>query len=93
MWYTIIREIIWDPKKQTQLQKDRNIDFEEIKALIETNNYLAILENPTHPDQTIFLLDYKSYTHVLVVKIEKEKLIFKTCYPSRKFHKRRGEFI
>lgn len=86
-------EIVWDPKKQAKLRKERDIDFEEIKALIEDKKYLAILENPNNPEQTIFLMDYKSYVHVLIVKIEIDKMIFKTCYPSRKFHNRRGDYL
>jgi uncharacterized DUF497 family protein len=86
-------KIKWDPKKQAKLRKERDIDFEEIKALLEDQKYLAILENPNNPEQTIFLLNYKSYIHVLIAKIEEEQIIFKTCYPSRKFHNRRGEFL
>lgn len=85
-------KIIWEPKKEAKLKKERNIDFEEIKGIIEDGKYLAVLYNPTKPNQSLFLLNYKAYVHVLVVKIEPDKMIFKTCFPSRKFHNGKGKY-
>jgi uncharacterized DUF497 family protein len=87
-------EIIWDPQKQERLKRERGIDLDEIKGLIENDCYFEILENPSNPGQFLIPLEYKSYVHVVIVKIEPEKIIIKTCYPSRKARKkyiRRGK--
>jgi uncharacterized DUF497 family protein len=81
-------EIIWDPKKQERLKRERGIDLDEIAGLIENNSYLEILENPSQPGQYLMPIEYKSYIHIVVVKIEPDKIIIKTCYPSRKASKK-----
>ncbi len=77
-------EIIWDSNKYLKLRLERNIDLEEIRGLIESKQYLEILENRKRPDQVLIVLEYKSYVHVVPVKIEKTKMIIKTCFPSRR---------
>ena len=77
-------EITWDPQKQDKLKRERGIDLDEIKALIEYNRYFEILEHPSKPGQYFIPVEYKSYVYVVVIKIETEKIIIKTCYPSRK---------
>ena len=80
--------ITWDPQKQEKLKRERGIDLDEIKALIENNYYFEILEHPSKPGQYLIPLEYKSYVHVAVVKIEQNKMIIKTCYQSRKASKK-----
>jgi len=77
-------EIIWDPAKQAKLKRERGIDLDEIRALIENYSYFEILEHPSKPAQYLIPIEYKSYIHVVVVKIEQSKMIIKTCCPSRK---------
>jgi uncharacterized DUF497 family protein len=77
-------EITWDPHKQEKLKRERGIDIEEVKALIEYNRYFDILEHPFKPGQYFLPFEYKSYVYIAVVKIETNKMIIKTCYPSRK---------
>jgi hypothetical protein len=77
-------EITWDPGKQDRLKRERDIDLDEIKALIEYKRYFEILEHPSKPGQYLIPLEYKSYVYVAIVKIETDKMIIKTCYPSRK---------
>lgn len=81
-------EIIWDSQKQRRLKHERDIDLDEIKGLIENGCYFEILENPSKAGQYLIPLEYKSYVHVVVVKIEPDKIIIKTCYPSRKAGKK-----
>jgi len=81
-------EISWDPRKREMLWNTREIDLDEIKGLIEAGKYFEVLENPSRPDQYLLPLEYKSYVHVVVVKIEAEQMTIKTCYPSRKAHKK-----
>ena len=81
-------EIIWDPLKQAKLKLERGIDLDEIKGLIENEKYFEVLEHPTRPDQGLVILEYKSYVHLVPVKIEPGKMIIKTCYPSRKANRK-----
>ncbi len=77
-------EIIWDLQKEVKLKRDRAIDLDEIRALIENYSYFEILEHPSKPGQYLIPLKYKSYVHIVVVKIDQNKMIIKTCYRSRK---------
>ena len=81
-------EIIWDPQKQAKLKLERGIDLDEIKGLIENKNYFEILDNDSRSGQALIVLEYKSYVHLVPVKIEASKMIIKTCYPSRKANKK-----
>ena len=81
-------EIFWDPHKRQKLWITRGIDLDEIKGLLENEKYFDVLENPSRPGQYFMLVEYKSYAHVVVVKIESGKMLIKTCYPSRKMHKK-----
>lgn len=80
--------IIWDDKKYWKLKVDRDIDLDEIKILLESRQYFEILENPSRKDQFIIPLSYRKYVHIVAIKIVDDELIIKTCYPSRKAHKK-----
>jgi uncharacterized DUF497 family protein len=84
-------KIIWDDKKYRKLKADRGIDLDEIKILLEGKQYFEILENPSRTDQFIIPLLYRNYVHIIVIKIVDDELIIKTCYPSRKAHKKYHE--
>ena len=81
-------KIIWDSKKYKKLKDERGIDLEEIKILIENKQYFDILENTSREGQLIVPLLYKNYVHVVAVKMNDDEIIIKTCYPSRKAHKK-----
>ena len=81
-------EIIWDPLKQIKLKIEKGIDLDEIKELIENENYFEVLEHEARLDQGIIVLEYKSYVHLVPIRIEPNKIIIKTCYPSRKANKK-----
>ena len=84
--------IIWNEKKNERLRSNRGISFEDVEKIILEKVYKDILENPANPDQMIFILDLKGYTHVVPFIIDKENnLILKTIFPSRKFHKIYGK--
>jgi hypothetical protein len=51
-----------------------------------------VLENPTHPEQMIFVVPFKEYTYVVPFVIDNDdNVVLKTVFPSRKFHKLYGE--
>ena len=81
-------KIIWDPKKSIKLKEERGIDLDEIKILIENKQYFDVLENTSRDEQLIVPLLYKNYVHIVVIKMSNDEIVIKTCYPSRKAHKK-----
>lgn len=80
--------IHWDEAKNKKLKETRGVSFEHVAHMILEKKYLAVLENPAHPDQMIFIVRYKSYTYVVPFVIDTDdNIILKTIFPSRKFHK------
>jgi uncharacterized DUF497 family protein len=81
-------DILWNEAKNAKLKVSRGIAFEDVAELILNKQYDAILENPTRPGQMIFVLKMKGYTYVVPFVIdEKDNIVLKTVFPSRKFHK------
>ena len=80
----------WDPEKNEILKKERGISFEEITYLIESGQIINIEENPSRPNQKIYILEIDSYI-IVVPYVENENEIFlKTAFPSRKYTKLYG---
>ena len=84
-------DIIWDKEKNDCLQVSRPISFEEICGKILDGNSIDILENPTRDNQMYFIMKINDYTWVVPFLIDdKERIVLKTAFPSRKFHNRYG---
>ena len=84
-------DITWDKKKNSWLQVNRRISFEEISGKLLNGNYIDILENPTRDNQMYFIMKINDYTWVVPFLIdEQERIVLKTAFPSRKFHNRYG---
>lgn len=80
--------IRWDPEKDKWLRQSRGVSFQEISDLILLDLYLDILENPSRPNQDIFVVKLHGYVWVVPFVLETSGDIFlKTAYPSRKMHK------
>ena len=77
----------WNIEKNKQLQKERDISFEEIVFYIEKGWLLDIVEHPNqerYAGQKIFIVNINNYAY-LVPFVETEKEVFlKTIIPSRK---------
>ena len=86
--------IIWDEEKNIKLKTKRNISFEIISDMILHNQYIDILENPSRPDQTIFVIKIEDYIYAVPFILDKNlNIILKTAYPSRKLNKKyRGKY-
>lgn len=81
--------IIWDDEKDLKLRAERNISFSQIAEIILRKEYVAILDNPSRPEQQIFVVKINNYIHCVPFLIdEKTNIILKTAYPSRKLNKR-----
>ncbi len=84
-------KVIWDNQKAEKLLRERDISVEAIADMLMRNEFLEILENPRHPDQMMFIISYKEYTHAVPFIIDAEdRVVLKTVYPSRKHHKHFG---
>ena len=83
--------VIWDNDKAKKLLRERNISLEEIAELLMNKQFLEILENPRRPNQMMFIVSYKDYTHAVPFIIDAQgTIVLKTAYPSRKHHKNFG---
>ena len=84
-------DIIWDEEKNLCLQLNRDTSFEIIADKILNKQYIEILENPTREDQLYFIMEINDYTWIVPFLInEKEEIVLKTAFPSRKYHKKYG---
>lgn len=82
-------DIIWDEEKNLWLQLNRDSSFEIIADKILNKQYIEILENPTREDQLYFVMEINDYTWVVPFLInEKDEIVLKTAFPSRKYHKK-----
>ena len=77
----------WNPDKNSLLQTERDISFEDVLVAINEDRLLDIIHHPNskkYPDQKIFVIGINHYAY-LVPFIETETIIFlKTIIPSRK---------
>lgn len=80
----------WNSQKNDILKRERGISFEEIAYLIESEKVIGIEENPSRPNQKMYVLEIDNYA-VIVPYVENENEIFlKTAFLSRKYTKRYG---
>jgi len=83
--------IHWGQKKDKWLRENRGLSFQEIANAIVEGSLIATLENPSRPEQEIFVIWIQDYTWVVPFVIEEDESLFlKTAFPSRKFHRRYG---
>ena len=81
--------IIWDDEKNQKLQIERDISFEQISEIILRKEYLDILENPSKPNQQVFVVTLNNYIHSVPFIIDDQSnIVLKTAYPSRKLNKK-----
>ncbi len=85
--------IKWNTEKDQGLKKNQGISFQEIGDHILSGDYIDILENPSRPEQSIFVIKIKDYIWAVSFKVDKDKsILLKTAYPSRKLLRRYGGF-
>ena len=81
-------ELVWDEDKNKKLILERGLSMEKFAELILEKKYHAVLKNPSRVGQKIFIVPFLDYTYVVPFVIdEKQNIILKTIFPSRKFHK------
>jgi uncharacterized DUF497 family protein len=80
----------WNTEKNEILKRERGLSFEEIVYLIESGQILSVEDNPTRPDQKIYILEIENYTVVVPFVETGDEIFLKTAFPSRKYSKRFG---
>lgn len=80
--------IIWDNEKDQWLRKMRNVSFEDVAEIIEAGKLLDAVHNPAYDGQKIFIVKFNDYTYAVPYELDqKNNIVLKTVYPSRKYHK------
>lgn len=83
--------VLWDEDKNHKLKTERGVCFEVFAELILEKRYRAILENPSRPDQNVFIVPYRGYTYVVPFILDGQRnIVLKTVFPSRKYHRLYG---
>jgi uncharacterized DUF497 family protein len=86
-----VKHFTWDNEKNNKLKSERNISFELIIHLIESEKILDIIKHPNqekYSNQSIFIIEYNNHAY-LVPFVESENEVFlKTIIPSRKATKK-----
>ena len=78
----------WDPEKNDLLQKERGISFERIVVSVEEGRVRDILAHPNdkrYKNQVLMLVEIDEYIWVVPALFEKERIVLKTAFPSRKY--------
>jgi len=84
--------ILWDERKNLKLQLERKISFEEIAQILLRKEYIDILQHPSRYNQKLFVIKFNEYIWAVPFLIdERDNIILKTAYPSRKLQKKYGE--
>ncbi len=80
-------EVDYDPEKSAKLKAERGIGFEQIIALLETEQFLEIIEHPNqakYPNQKVFVVNLEGYIYWVPFVQSGRKVFLKTIFPSRK---------
>jgi hypothetical protein len=85
-------DFVWDTPENEWLKRERFLSFEEIAAMIQDGDYQDVIENPSRAGQYCLVLQLRSYTWVVPYVIDAEdRLVLKTAYPSRQYHRIYGD--
>jgi uncharacterized DUF497 family protein len=77
----------WNPEKNEQLIKERDISFEEIVVNIFLGNEVDVFEHPNrarYPGQKISVVVVEEYVYLVPFIETADEIFLKTIIPSRK---------
>ncbi len=81
-------DIVWDEAKNEWLKRERGISFEEIEGLLVEGRYIEAIDNPVREAQQYFVMSIRDYTWVVPFVIGRDdRIVLKTAFRSRKYHK------
>ncbi len=82
-----VKYFAWDDQKNSRLNVERGIGFEEIVFHIERGDLLDVLEHPNHmkyAGQKIFVVQCDDYVYLVPFVEDDREIFLKTIIPSRK---------
>jgi hypothetical protein len=77
----------WNPEKNGQLKRERNISFEKIIFHLSQGDIWKIADYPdqeNYPGQKIYFVIVEDYIYLVPHVVEKDYIFLKTIIPSRK---------
>jgi hypothetical protein len=77
----------YNNEKNLKLLKERGIGFEEIICILDTKEFLAVIDHPNprkYLNQKIYIVDVDGYAYLVPFEKSNNKCVLKTIYPSRK---------
>ena len=77
----------WDPEKNEQLKRKRNISFEKIVFHLSQGDVWKIADHPdqeNYPGQKIYFVNVEDYIYLVPHVVEKDHIFLKTIIPSRR---------
>jgi uncharacterized DUF497 family protein len=77
----------WNPDKNEELKKERNISFEEIIYHLSRGDVWKTADHPDqtkYPGQKLYFVIIDAYIYIVPHVISKEHIFLKTIIPSRK---------
>lgn len=80
----------WSEEKNKLLKETRGIGFEEIALALQEGQSLASIPHPNkkkYHSQRIFIVVIRNYTYAVPYIKQNQRVLLKTIYPSRKYHK------
>jgi len=83
----IKKPIRWNPEKNLELKRERDVSFEEILSAIEQGGLLLTVEHPNqkrYPNQRIWVVSLHGYAHMVPFVETDDEVFLKTIMPSRK---------
>ena len=86
MYSTTVR-YEWDPEKNKELRKERDISFEQIVFHLMQGDIWKTADHPDqkkYPGQKIYFVVVEGYVYLVPFVIEDEYYFLKTIIPSRK---------
>lgn len=87
-----MKKYVWSKEKNEWLKLNRKISFDKVTAVIEKKNkVIAIIDHPNqfrYPGQRMFIVEVNNYCYTVPFVEDKDKIFFKTIYPSRKATKK-----
>ena len=79
--------ITWDPDKNQQLQRERDVSFDDVLLALMTDQVLADIPHPRperYPGQRLLVVRIDNEAYVVPYVISEEGFFLKTIFPRRK---------
>jgi len=83
--------LLWNEKKNEELQRSRRVSFERVAELIAHDQILDTYDHPNqerYPGQRVFVVEMDDYVYLVPFIQEEDRFFLKTIIPSRKAKRR-----